>query len=326
MPRSAVIALWVLTCLAGAVFLRTASELFIPIVVAVLASYALEPIVRRLHAIRVPRLLGAGLLLTALVAGAAALLYGIREDIGDAAAALPLAMRRLGEWMGAGIVAREAERSVRSAETIQLAAGWVAGAAGQMTIVVFLTYFLLVAGQHFKRRLVELAGPRLERQRITIKVLDDISEQIQRFLLVQAFTASIVAAATWSALTWVGMEQAAVWSILAGVFNSIPYFGPVIVSGGLFGVAFLQFGQPLIAVKIALLALAITSIEGWVLMPLLLGRAERMHVVVVFIGVLVWTWIWGPWGTVLAVPMMAAIKSIADHVEPLKPVSRLLAE
>ena len=326
MPRSAVGALWVLTCLASAMFLRTASELFIPIVVAVLASYALEPIVRRLHAIGIPRVLGAGLLLAALVAGAAALLYGIRADISDAAAALPRAMRRLGEWMGAGTVAREAERTVRSAETIQLAAGWVAAAAGQMAIVVFLTYFLLVAGQHFKRRFVELAGPRLKSQRITVTVLDDISEQIQRFLLVQVFTASVVAVATWIALRWVGLEQAAVWSILAGVFNSIPYFGPVIVSGGLFGVAFLQFGQPLIALKISMLALAITSVEGWVLLPLLLGRAERMHVVVVFIGVLVWTWIWGPWGTVLAVPMMAAIKSISDHVEPLRPVSRLLAE
>ena len=325
-PRSAVVALWILTGLAGAVFLRTASELFIPIVVAVLASYALEPIIRRLHAIGIPRVLGAGLLLAALVAGGAAVLYAVRADIGDAAAAMPRAMRRLGEWMGAGTVAREAERTVRSAETIQLAAGWVAAIAGQMTIVVFLTYFLLVAGHHFKRRLVELAGPRLERQRITIKVLDDISEQIQRFLLVQAFTASVVAVLTWLALTWAGVQQAAVWSILAGVFNSIPYFGPVIVSGGLFGVAFLQFGQPLIALQISLLALAITSIEGWVLLPLLLGRAERMHVVVVFIGVLVWTWIWGPWGTVLAVPMMAAIKSVSDHVEPLKPVSRLLAE
>jgi len=74
-------------------FLRTASELFIPIVVAVLASYALEPIVRRLHAIGIPRVIGAGLLLAALVAGAAALLYGIRGDISDAAAALPRAMR-----------------------------------------------------------------------------------------------------------------------------------------------------------------------------------------------------------------------------------------
>jgi predicted PurR-regulated permease PerM len=307
-------------------FLRTASELFIPIVVAVLASYALEPIVRRLQAIGIPRVLGAGVLLAALVAGAAIMLYAIRADISDAAAAMPQAMRRLGEWMGAGTVAREAERSVRSAETIQLAAGWVAAAAGQMTIVVFLTYFLLIAGQHFKHRFVELAGPRLERQRITITVLDDISEQIQRFLLVQVFTASVVAVATWIALKWLGLEQAAVWSILAGVFNSIPYFGPVIVSGGLFGVAFLQFGQPLIALEISMLALAITSVEGWVLLPLLLGRAERMHVVVVFIGVLVWTWIWGPWGTVLAVPMMAAIKSVSDHVEPLRPVSRLLAE
>ncbi len=307
-------------------FLRTASELFSPIVVAVLASYALEPIVRRLQAIGIPRVLGAGVLLAALVAGAAIMLYAIRADISDAAAAMPQAMRRLGEWMGAGTVSREAERSVRSAETIQLAAGWVAAAAGQMTIVVFLTYFLLIAGQHFKHRFVELAGPRLERQRITITVLDDISEQIQRFLLVQVFTASVVAVATWIALKWLGLEQAAVWSILAGVFNSIPYFGPVIVSGGLFGVAFLQFGQPLIALEISMLALAITSVEGWVLLPLLLGRAERMHVVVVFIGVLVWTWIWGPWGTVLAVPMMAAIKSVSDHVEPLRPVSRLLAE
>jgi predicted PurR-regulated permease PerM len=326
LPRSTVGPIWLLTCLASAMFLRVAAELFIPIVVAVLASYALEPIVRRLHAIRVPRVLGAGLLLAALVTGAGTLLYAIRGDIAEVAAALPRAMRRLGEWMGAGTVAREAERTVRSPETIQQAAGWVAAAAGQMTIVVFLTYFLLIAGQHFKRRFVELAGPRLERQRITVKVLDDINEQIQRFLLVQLFTATIVAVATWLALAWAGIEQAAVWSILAGIFNSIPYFGPVIVSGGLFGVAFLQFGEPLAALNISLLALAITSVEGWVLLPLLLGKAERMHVVVVFIGVLVWTWIWGPWGTVLAVPMMTAIKSIADHVEPLKPVSRLLAE
>ena len=326
MIRSAAAALWILTCLAGALFLRAAGELFIPIVVAVLASYALDPVVRRFRAIGVPRALAAGLLLAALGLSAGALLYAIRADIADAAAALPRAMRRLGEWMGAGTVARQAEQTVRSPEMIQQAAGWVAATAGQMTIVVFLTYFLLVSGQHFKRRLVELAGPRLERQRITVNVLDDITGQIQRYLLVQLFTASVVAVATWLVLAWTGLEQAAVWGILAGIFNSIPYFGPVMVSGGLFGVAFLQFGQPLIALQISLLALAITSIEGWVLLPLLLGRAERMHVVAVFIGVLVWTWIWGPWGTVLAVPMMAAIKSVADHVESLRPVSRLLAE
>lgn len=326
MPRSAVTALWVLTCLAGAMFLRAAGELFIPIVVSVLASYALEPVVRRLQRIRIPRPLSAAIILACLVLGAGAVLFAIRSDIADAAAALPRAMWRLGDWVGAGAVARQAEASVRSPELIQQGATWIAAAAGQMTIVVFLTYFLLLSGQHFKRRLVELAGPRLERQRITISVLDEVTEQIQRFLLVQAFTATIVAIVTWLTLRWFGVEQAGVWGILAGAFNSIPYFGPVIVSGGLFGVAFLQFGDPIAGLQVAGVALAITSLEGWVLLPVLLGRFERMHVVVVFIGVLVWTWIWGPWGTVLAVPMMAAIKSVTDHIEPLKPVSRLLAE
>ena len=327
MPRrSAVTALWVLTCLAGALFLRTASELFIPVVVAVMVSYALEPVVRRLHTIRIPRAVGAGLILAALVTGAGAFLYAIRGDIAEAAAALPRGTRRLGDWLGIGTVGRQASAAVSSPEVIQQGAGWLAAALGQTMIVVFLSYFLLISGQHFKRRLVELAGPRLEQRRVTINVLDDITSQIQRFLLVQVFTAAVVATATWLALSWAGVQQAAVWAILAGVFNSIPYFGPIIVSGGLFAVAFLQFGQPLIAVQISLLALAITSLEGWVLLPLMIGKAERMHVVVVFIGVLVWTWIWGPWGTVLAVPMMAAIKSISDHVEPLRPVSRLLAD
>ena len=72
-------------------------------------------------------------------------------------------------------------------------------------------------------------------------------------------------------------------------------------------------------------ALAITSLEGWLLTPPLLGKAARMNALVVFLGLLVWTWIWGAWGTILAVPMLVMVKSVADHVESLKPVSRLMA-
>ena len=77
--------------------------------------------------------------------------------------------------------------------------------------------------------------------------------------------------------------------------------------------------------QISAAALAITSLEGWLLTPLLLGKAEEMHVVVVFLGVLLWTWIWGAWGTILAVPMLVIVKSIADHVDPLRPLSRLMS-
>ena len=113
--------------------------------------------------------------------------------------------------------------------------------------------------------------------------------------------------------------------MLAGAFNSIPYFGPVVVSGGLFLVGLVQDGGTTLAWRMAGAALAITSLEGWLLTPMLMGRAERMNVLAVFLGLMLWTWLWGAWGTLLAVPMLAVVKSVADHVEALRPLGRLMA-
>lgn len=326
--RSVHTALWVLVTLAAVMFLRTASMLLIPIVVALLLSYALEPVVVRLERGHVPRSIGAAILLALLVGLLAWGGYTLRDDIANAASAIPDATHRAAAWLGLDpSTAREAEEATRSPspEVLQQGASWLMTAAGETTVVLFLTYFLLLSGSHFKRRFLELAGPHLERRRITIEVLGDINTQVQRFLLVRAVTAVIVAAATWAALAALGLEQAAVWGIAAGLFNSIPYFGPVIVSGGLLMVGVLQFGDFWPALQVSAAALAITSAEGWLLLPPLLGKAERMHMVVVFLGLLLWTWIWGAWGTILAVPMLSIVKAICDHVEPLRPVARLLA-
>lgn len=131
--------------------------------------------------------------------------------------------------------------------------------------------------------------------------------------------------ATWILLAWMGVQHAPMWAILAGVFNSIPYFGPVIVSGGLFVVALVQGGGVTQALQMSGAAIVITSLEGWLLTPLLMGKAERMSALAVFLGLLLWTWVWGGWGTVLAVPMLAIVKSIADHLQRLRPVGRLMA-
>jgi predicted PurR-regulated permease PerM len=109
------------------------------------------------------------------------------------------------------------------------------------------------------------------------------------------------------------------------VFNSIPYFGPAIVSGGLFAVGLAQGGGLTQALQMAGAAILITSLEGWLITPALMGKAERMSALAVFLGLLVWTWVWGGWGTVLAVPMLVVIKSVADHVERLRPLGRLMA-
>jgi predicted PurR-regulated permease PerM len=139
------------------------------------------------------------------------------------------------------------------------------------------------------------------------------------------FTGTIVGAATWLVLVAMGVEHAAMWGLLAGIFNSIPYFGPVIVSGGLFAVGMAQGGDVTQALQMAGAALVITSLEGWLLAPPLMGKAERMNALAVFLGLLLWIWLWGEWGTVLAVPMLVIIKAVADHVQKLRPLGRLMA-
>jgi predicted PurR-regulated permease PerM len=116
-----------------------------------------------------------------------------------------------------------------------------------------------------------------------------------------------------------------VGGIAAGVFNSIPYFGPIIVSGGLFLVRLVQDGGTAQAFRMTGAALVITTLEGWLLTPPLMGKAEDMNALAVFLGLLFWTWIWGAWGTILAVPMLVIVKAVADHTPSLKPLGRLMA-
>jgi predicted PurR-regulated permease PerM len=198
--------------------------------------------------------------------------------------------------------------------------------AGQATMIFFLAYFLLLSGNVFKRKLVRIAGPTLTRRKITVQILDEINGRIQKFLGVQILTSLIVAIATGVVLHWLGLEQAGVWGLVAGLFNSIPYLGPVIVTLGLSAVAYLQFGNIPMTSSVAGAALVITTLEGWLLTPALMGRAAQMSPAAIFVGLLFWSWMWGLWGLVLAVPMMMVIKAICDHVEDLQWVGELLGE
>ena len=192
--------------------------------------------------------------------------------------------------------------------------------------MLFFAYFLMAAGDTFRRKIMNITGSRLSEKRITIEVLNEISQQIQRYLMVQVFTSVLVGVVSWLAFSAIGLENAAIWGIAAGVLNSVPYFGPVIVSGGIAMVAFVQFGTFGMALWAAGIALLITSIEGFLLTPWLIGRAARINALVVFTCVIIGGWLWGAWGLLLAVPVVMIVKSVCDRVEDLKPVGELLGD
>ena len=351
-------ALWILATLALLASLRLASGLLIPIVLAVLASLALEPLVAWLVRRSVPRLAATALVLGVLLGGLGWGAYSLKDNLVSGLQAIPAAFERsrelLEQMLGTTGMNRDPSQDESSsrpqadraparepgsappsagempaqvmsgaASAAQRAGQSLVALAGNLMVVVFLMFFLLYAGPDTSDRIVALSRNE-ERRRVVASILADVNAQIQRFLLVRLVTSIAVALGTWAALAWLGADNAIVWAVLAGVFNSIPYFGPVIVSGGLFVVGLVQGGTS-DAIKMSAAALLITSLEGWLLTPPLMGRAERMNVLSVFLGLLLWTWLWGAWGTLLAVPMLAVMKSVADRVEGLRPLGRLMA-
>jgi predicted PurR-regulated permease PerM len=354
------VTLTVLAVIATIVMLRYAQAVIIPIVLGVLISYALEPIVERITRLRIARGLAAALVLAGVVAGGGALIYQLRYEASAIIDELPEAARRLRR-----IIERDGRQTSSAIEQVQKAATELEKAADaaapppasggtqrvqvepapirvsqyvlwgsmnlfasvtQIVLILFLTYFLLASGDLYRRKLVKIAGPSLEKKKVTLQILQEIDHQIERFLLVQLFTSSLVGVSTWLVLRWIGFEQAALWGLLAGVFNSIPYFGPVVVTGAVAVVAFLQFGTLQMVLVASGATFVITSLEGMLLTPLLTSRAGRMNAVAVFVGLIFWGWVWEVWGMLLAVPMLMIVKAICDRVEDLKPVGELLGD
>ncbi|HMC17423.1 MAG TPA: AI-2E family transporter, partial [Albitalea sp.] len=274
------LALGVMALLAVLYTLRWASAVFIPLLLGVMFSYALSPAVDRLERWRMPRPLSAALLILAVLAALGTAAYRLSDDTTALIETLPAAAQKLRQTLQAKQAATPAaaiEKVQKAATQLERAAEessradlqarqgvtrvqiekprfdirdyLVSGTlsllalGGQLLVVCFIAYFLLASGNVFRRKLVKIAGPSLSKKKITLQILSDIDDQIERFLMVEVLTSIVVGVSTWLAFRWIGLEQAGVWGLLAGIFNSIPYFGPFVVTAGTAAVAFLQFGN-----------------------------------------------------------------------------------
>ena len=354
------LALTVIAVIGSILMLRYAQAVIIPIVLGILISHALEPFVAGLVRARIVRPLAAALVLLTVTGSAGVMIYELRFQAAEIIEQLPEGARRLrriieGDRRSGPTAIEKVQKAATELERAANAAApppapgsaprvqvddppvrvgqylvWgsmsLMSGAMQLVMILFLAFFLLASGDLYRRKLVKIAGPSLEKKKITLQILREIDYQIERFLMVQLFTSALVGVATWLTLRWIGFEQAALWGLFAGVFNSIPYFGPVLVTTAIGVVALLQFGELRPIVLAAGSAFVITTLEGVLLTPFLSSRAARMNAVAVFVGLLFWGWVWGVWGMLLAVPMLMVLKAVCDRVEDLQPVGELLGD
>ena len=354
----------VLVAVMGALFILSwAKAVFIPVLLGVMASYALTPVVDQLQRWRIPRVLASAVLLTAIVGSLGWTGYRLGSDATALIQSLPEVAQKLRQTMQAGDGSNTQRGGALSkvreaaAELQKAAEGGAVGSntgtrgvtkvqiekpkfdvqdyflsgtlglaalIGQATVVFFLTFFLLASGNTFRRKIVKIAGTTFAEKKLTVQALDEIAEQIQRYLLVQVFTSLLVGVATGLAFLWIGVEHAAAWGLVAGVLNFIPYLGSIVFTAASAAVGLMQFGTIESALLIAGVSLGLHTVSGYMLTPWLTSRTSRMSAVAVFVGVLAWGWLWGLSGLLLGVPILMAVKAVCDRVDDLKPIGELL--
>ena len=346
----------VIASLLGLYALRWAAPIVIPVLMGLLFSYALTPLVDRIVRLGVPRALGSAVVIVSLVGGVAWGAWSLTDQANNLMESLPSAAQKVRDTLhprlrdpspstmdqvqkAAATIAQATDNSkpapgvtkvqiVKPQFNIQdyVLTGTmrVAEAGAQALVVAFITYFLLCAGDTFRRKLARIAGPNFAKRKITVQALDEITEQIQRYLLVQLLTSVVVGVATGLAFWALGFNNAAAWGVLAGVMNLVPYVGTVLICGASAVVALLQFGTLQMAFAVGSVSIVLHVISGYIITPWLTSRTSRLNAVVVFVGVLAWGWLWGVWGLLLGTPILMALKAICDRVEDLRAIGELL--
>jgi predicted PurR-regulated permease PerM len=356
--RSTVTALIVLAVLAVCAAAKIAAAFLVPVVVGMLASYSLKPLVGTLERVHIHRALGAAVVLlvvSAFVIGGVLLL---RDDATSALAELPDAARKI--RIAAHETGRErdgpmghvraaaAELNRAAAEATSGGASvivqpqpsganalekWLSdqsakalGVVADIGLAGLVAYFLLAAGDTFRRKLVHVAGPTLAARRITVEILDEIDTQVQRYLMTMLVVNSLIGIATWGILLAFGVNHAGLWAVAAAIVHIIPYAGSAltIVATGI--ATFVQFEDIGRALLVAALIGVAATLIGMGLSAWMLGRAFRMNAVAVFVSLLFFGWLWGGWGLLVGVPLLAIVKATAENIPSLERLATLLAD
>jgi predicted PurR-regulated permease PerM len=342
--------------------LKWAQGFVIALLIGILIAYTLNPLVVLLERIRIPRVVSTSIVMAGAVCALILGTYSLRgqvltifDQLPDAVSKLSTGIASLRQGQASTMqrvqtAAKEIEKAANEAAGAPSAPRqkathvivdtpgsklgnllWagsmgVAGSIGQIAMVLFLAYFLLLSGDILKRKLVRVTGPSLSRRKITVRILDDINESIQRYMLMLLASNVLVGLLTWLALDLIGMENSGAWAVAAGMLHLIPYFGPAVTAGVIGMAAYMQFDILSSALLAAGASLVIAMIVGFFGVTWLTGRSARMNTAAVFTSLLFWTWLWGVWGMLLSVPIIVIVKVVAQHVEQLDSIAELLSD
>lgn len=321
-----------------------AKPILLPVALALLLTMLLRPVVGRLHKWRIPWGVSAAIVLIAMLALFAGAVATLAQPASDWLESLPEDLRKAEEKLHdiRAPIAEFAEATRRLEEMVQMPAdeervgvsvesttfvgALVRGTGGVLTTIlltiVFL-YFMLASGDMFLRKLVHVL-PRFRDKVRAVEIVNRIQADVSNYLVSISLINAVLGVGVGFAMWLVGMPDPALWGILAGLLNFIPYLGSFagILLATMVAMVTLENIGSILLVPIAYYAL--TALEGNFVTPMVLGRRLLLNPLIVFFGLIFWGWIWGLPGAFLAVPILAVMKIIFDRVEPMRPLGEFM--
>ena len=321
-----------------------ASTIILPVVLAFVLQLILQPAVRLLERVRLPRAVGALLAILLVVGALVGFVAALSVPAATWAEKLPEGIPRLEAHLV--VLKRPIEvlqQVIQRAEHVAdapgkkdatvsvsrdlgltgvLFAGTRAVLDGLFTTVLVL-YFLLVAGEIFLRRIVEVL-PNFADKRQAVDISQQIQGDISVYLVTITAMNAAVGVATGVAMYFCGLGDPLLWGAAAFLLNYIPILGPLFGIGLFLLGGMLTFDSLWWALLPPALYFGIHVVEGETLTPMLLARRFTLNPLLVILSLVFWFWMWGVPGAILAVPMLAITKIICDRLRPLKALGHFL--
>ena len=322
--------------------LEVGQPIVLPVVVAAVLRLLLQPIFRLCTKMHMPKTLAALITIIFLICVGLVVLAPLMSSATGWIEKMPEAIARLSDRLSllrepTSLVQRlvhRAEAATNGAGTTVTVqhfdfVGWVVGGLGAVADGLVTTgiilFFLLIAGDKFLRRLVELL-PTFRQKRQAIDISQQIESDISAYLVTVSIMNLAVGVIVGIAMYFCGMSDPLLWGVLALLLNYVPILGPLAGLGLFLLAGFLSFENNWQAVLPALLYFIIHVIEGEIVTPLLLARRFTLNPVAVILALIFWYWMWGVPGAILAVPMLAITKILCDRVDALRPVGHMLED
>jgi predicted PurR-regulated permease PerM len=320
-----------------------ARDMAIPVVFAVILHFALEPVMRSLVRLHIPRVVAGLLVILVFLACVAGFAMTLSAPAADWIAKAPQTLSRIEDRLyflkeqiaelqdalhhvekiaaGSG-----RETAVVAVQGPGLSSSLFSGTRSMLTelgTITVLLFFFLVSGDMMLRRFVEIL-PRLADKKQAVEITREIESQVSAYLGTIGIINAVVGMATGIAAYLCGLPDPVLWGTIAFALNFIPILGPLTGIIGLFLVGLMTFDGVWHALLPAGIYLLIHLVEGEALTPMLLARRFVLNPVLVMMSLVFWYWMWGIAGALLAVPMLAILKIVCDRVRPLMALGHFL--